>query len=271
MCMFNYVSRLSSRPPKLGSASSHDRTHNLVRLPIIHHLSSFCKEDLYPEVLHTMTTTAPCYHPHHQHHQGAQVPERDRIPTMVFSAVLTSSTSSQPLKPSLARDFSYGDQDELTRKLNDFYWYNNHNNNAHDAAVPTANLLQQQQKRSHHAPPPTASSSYNKHKNNMYKAQTRARLLSEEMGHQMKIGVIPLLPEDVEKEETCCIISALKQQKRNHDPPLPAPAAKARPSSIVSRRLSQLFLLLCTKNKTSSNKTTCEISTRTAKTVRFAE
>jgi hypothetical protein len=227
-----------------------------------------------------MMTNAPCYHPHHQHHQGVQVPERDRIPTMVFSAVLTSSTSSQPLKPSLARDFSYGDQDELARKLNDFYWYNNHNNNAHDAAVPTANLLQQQQKRSHHAPPPTASSSYNKHKNNMYKAQTRARLLSEEMGHQMKIGVIPLLPEDVEEQEQCCIISALKQKKRNHEAP-PQPAAKAKAFSTVSRRLSQLFslpsrklvLLLSTKNKTTSanKKTSCETSTRTAKTVRFAE
>jgi hypothetical protein len=190
-----------------------------------------------------MTTTAPCLQQQHQRQQQQGVHQRDRIPTMVFSPVLTTS-SSQPLKPSLARDLSYGDQDELVRKLNDFYWC------AH--AVPTANLLQQQHRQ---------TSQTDQHKN-IYKAQARARAHSAELGRQMKIGVIPPLQEDVEESKPPSVL------KKRAEPPL-------KKSCSMSRRLSQLFWLpsrnQLKSTKTSPNSTRPSSAKSKGRRVRFVE
>jgi hypothetical protein len=186
-------------------------------------------------------TAAPC----HKQQQQQQVHPRDRIPTMVFSPVLTSD-SSQPLKPSLARDLSYGDQEELTRKLNDFYWYAN--------AVPTASLLQQQQQQQ------TSSQTDDQQLlpvSYKCKAQARTRANSAELGRQMKIGVIPALQEDVEKE---LLPSVLKKA----EPPI-------QKSSSISRRLSKLFLLPSRKIIKSTSKSTRPSAKSRDRRVRFAE
>jgi hypothetical protein len=164
-----------------------------------------------------VTVAAPCLRQQHQRQQHQGVHQRYRIPTMVFSPVLTS-WNSQPLKPSLARDLSYDDQDELARKLNDFYWY------AH--AVPTAKLLQQQQLQTSQTDQQQLQTSYK----NVYKAQARCRAHSAELGRQMKIGVIPLLQEDVEESKPPSVL------KKTVEPPLEK-------SRSISRRLSQLFWL----------------------------
>jgi hypothetical protein len=225
----------------------------------------------------TTTTTNPCNQRQHRH-QGV-LHQRDRIPTMVFSPVLTSS-SSQPLKPCfLARDLSYGDQEELARKLNDLYWY------AH--AVPTANLLQKQQQPTSQTDQQwlrqassSSSSSYNK-KNTICKAQggaTRARAQSAELGRQMKIGVIPSLQEDVEEsnnnKKPPLSSSALKKKSKQ----LPSALQnKSCSSSILSRRprmWSQLFWLpssssrklKSTNSSTKTKTTTMSLNTNSSTT-----
>ena len=197
-----------------------------------------------------MTTTAPCLQQQNQRQKQQGVHQRDRIPTMVFSPVLTSS-SSQLLKPSLARDLSYGDQDELTRKLNEFYWC------AH--AVPTANLLQQQHRQTLQIDQQQLLQASYKNK---YKAQSRVRAHSAELGRQMKIGVIPSLQEDVEDFKPPSVL------KKTAEPPL-------KKSDSMSRRLSQLFWLPSRKQlkstKTSPNSTRPSSAKSKGRRVRFVE
>ena len=122
--------------------------------------------------------------------------QREVIPTIVFS------TDQLVLRPTLARDLSYGTEDELNQKLNDMYWFQS---GVEESSSSSSSSDEESDDEDQIQSTWLSQASPQEEKEEKPKSCLRSRAFSEELEHQMKIRAIPK-PQDAEDDKP-------KQQK----------------------------------------------------------
>ena len=136
--------------------------------------------------------------------------QREVIPTMVFS------TDQLVLRPTLARDLSYGTEDELNQKLNDMYWFQAGLEESSSSSSSDEESDDEDQIQSTWL---SQASPQEKNEEEKPKSCLRSRAFSEELEHQMKIRAIPKPQEDAEegkpKHKSTSLRNQLSKRKKS--------------------------------------------------------